>query len=208
MKITRSLKGTIFALSMMALSHVQASNEIYIEQVGDGTTITLKQAGSNNTIGSALAPAFIGGGLNIVYVEQSGSSNQLAMLANGAGTNVTSIVTGDSNQQTITCGTSISASCSGSAITHTITGDNNDVQSILGTNGGAHTSNITVLGDYNHVTHSSSGSGANSATINVSGSGSGATPNAISVAQSGMNTHSATVNASGNNINISIIQSD
>jgi hypothetical protein len=82
------------------------------------------------------------------------------------------------------------------------------VQSILGTNGGAHTSNITVLGDYNHVNHSSSGSGANSATINVTGSGSGAVPNAITVSQSGMNTQSATVNASGNNINISIIQSD
>jgi hypothetical protein len=208
MKITRSLKGTLFALGMMAVSHVQAANEIYIEQVGDNATITLKQAGNNNTIGDAIAPAFIGGGQNTVFIEQSGSSNQLAMLVNGAGTNVTSIVTGDSNQQTITCGTSVSASCSGSTITHTITGDNNDVKSILGTNGGAHTSNITVLGDYNHVTHSSSGSGANSATINVSGSGTGAIPNAISVAQSGMNTHSATVNASGNNINISIIQSD
>ena len=208
MKITRSLKGTIFALSMMAVFHAQAANEIYIEQVGDNATVTLKQAGNNNTIGDAIAPAFIGGGQNTVYIEQSGSSNQLAMLVNGAGTNVTSIVTGDSNQQTITCGTSVSASCSGSAITHTITGDSNDVKSILGTNGGAHTSNITVLGDYNHVTHSSSGSGANSATINVSGNGTGATPNAISVSQSGMNTHSATVNASGNNLNISIIQSD
>jgi hypothetical protein len=208
MKITRSLKGTLFALGMMAVLHAQAANEIYIEQVGDNATVTLKQAGNNNTIGDALAPAFIGGGQNTVYIEQSGSSNQLAMLVNGAGTTVTSVVTGDSNQQTITCGTSISASCSGSAITHTITGDNNDVKSLLGTNGGAHTSTITVLGDYNHVTHSSSGSGANSATINVSGSGSGATPNAITVSQSGMNTHSATVNASGNNLNISIIQSD
>jgi len=208
MKITRSLKGTIFALSMMALSHVQAANEIYVEQVGDNATVTLKQAGNNNTIGDALAPAFIGGGQNTVYVEQSGSGNQLAMLVNGAGTNVTSVVTGDSNQQTITCGTSISASCSGSAITHTITGDNNDIKSLLGSNGGAHTSNITVLGDYNNVTHSSSGSGANSATINVTGAGSGATPNAITVSQSGMNTQSATVNASGNNLNISIIQSD
>jgi hypothetical protein len=208
MKTIRSLKGTLFALGMMAVLHAQAANEIYIEQVGDGATITLKQAGSNNTIGDAIAPAFIGGGQNTVYIEQSGSSNQLAMLVNGASTNVTSVVTGDSNQQTITCGTSISASCSGSAITHTITGDSNDVKSILGTNGGAHTSNITVLGDYNHVTHSSSGSGANSATINVTGSGTGATPNAITVSQSGMNTHSATVNASGNNLNISIIQSD
>lgn len=208
MKITRSLKGTIFALCMMALSHAQASNEIYIEQVGDGTTVTLKQAGSNNTIGSAIAPAFIGGGQNVVYIEQSGSNNQLAKLVNGAGTTVTSTVIGDSNQQTITCGTSVSASCSGSAITHTVTGDNNDVKSLLGTNGGAHTSNITVQGNYNNVTHNSTGSGANSATINVNGSGSGATPNAISVSQSGMNTQSATVNASGNNINISIIQSD
>ena len=208
MKITRSLKGTIFALCMMALSHAQASNEIYIEQVGDGTTVTLKQAGSNNTIGTALAPAFIGGGQNVVYIEQSGSNNQLAKLVNGAGTTVTSTVIGDSNQQTITCGTSVSASCSGSAITHTVTGDNNDIKSLLGTNGGAHTSNITVQGNYNNVTHNSTGSGANSATINVSGNGSGAVPNAITVSQSGMNTQSATVNASGNNINISIIQSD
>ncbi len=208
MKITRSLKGTIFALGMLLMLHARATNEIYIEQVGDDATVTLKQAGSNNTIGDALSPAFIGGGQNTVYIEQSGSSNQLSMLVNGAGTTVTSVVTGDSNQQTITCGTSISASCSGSAITHTITGDSNDVKSLLGTNGGAHTSNITVLGDYNHVTHSSSGSGANSATINVTGSGTGATPNSISVSQSGMNTHSATVNASGNNLNISVIQSD
>lgn len=208
MKITRSLKGTLFALGMMAVLHAQAANEIYIEQIGDDATVTLKQAGNNNTIGDALTPAFIGGGQNTVYIEQSGSGNQLAMLVNGAGTTVTSTVTGDNNQQTITCGTSISASCSGSAITHTITGDNNDVKSLLGTQGGAHTSNITVLGDYNHVTHNSSGSGANSATINVTGSGSGAIPNAITVSQSGMNTHSATVNASGNNLNISVIQSD
>ena len=208
MKITRSLKGTICALSMIAAFHATYANEIYIEQVGDDATVTLKQAGSNNTIGTALAPALIGGGQNVVYVEQSGSSNQLAMLVNGAGTTVTSTVIGDSNQQTITCGTSISASCSGSAITHTITGDNNDVQSILGTNGGAHTSNITVLGDYNHVTHGSSGSGANSAIITVTGSGSGATPNAITVTQSGLNPQSATVNATGNNLNISITQSD
>ena len=208
MKITRSLKETICALSMIATMHASYANEIYIEQVGDDSTITLKQAGSNNTIGDALTPAFIGGGQNTVYIEQSGSSNQLAMLVNGAGTTVTSVVTGDSNQQTITCGTSVSASCSGSTITHTITGDSNDVQSILGANGGSHTSNITVLGDYNHVTHQSSGSGANSATINVTGSGSSATPSAISVTQSGMNNHSATVNATGNNLNISIIQSD
>lgn len=208
MKITRSLKETLCALSMLAALHVSYANEIYIEQIGDDSTITLQQAGSNNTIGDALTPAFIGGGQNTVYVEQSGNSNQLTMLVNGAGTTVNSTVTGDNNQQTITCGTSISASCSGSAITHTITGDNNDVQSILGSNGGAHTSNITVLGDYNHVTHQSSGSGANSATINVTGSGSGASPSVVTVNQSGMNAHSATVNATGNNLNISIVQSD
>jgi len=147
MKITRSLKGTIFALSMMALSHVQASNEIYIEQVGDNATVTLKQAGSNNTIGSALAPAFIGGGQNVVYVEQSGSSNQLAMLVNGAGTNVTLTITGDSNQQTITCGTSISASCSGSAITHTITTPN----AITVSQSGMNTQSATVNASGNNI---------------------------------------------------------
>jgi hypothetical protein len=190
-------------LSVLALGVGSAvANEVYVEQVGDGSTVNVLQEGSDNRIGTSLSPAFIGGGSNTVNIDQIGANNTLDMIVNGASTDVTVSTTGSNNVQEIACGTTNSAGCSGSTITQTVAGDNNTVTQNLGA-GANHTSNITVTGDTNSVTHTSTATGTTSADITVSGN-----TNTVSVNQSGMLNQSVTVTSSGNSNNISIIQRD
>jgi hypothetical protein len=190
-------------LSVLALGVGSAvANEVYVEQVGDGSTVNILQEGSDNRIGTSLSPAFIGSGSNTINIDQIGANNTLDMIVNGASTDVTVSTTGSNNIQEINCGTTSSAGCSGSIITQTINGDSNDVKQNLGA-GANHTSNITVTGDTNTVTHTSTATGTTSADITVSGN-----TNTVSVNQSGMLNQSVTVTSSGNSNNVSIIQRD
>ena len=177
-------------------------NEVYIEQVGSGSTINITQEGSDNSVGTSITPAFVGGGTNTVNVDQIGSNNTLLMLVNGPGAAATVTTNGSGNTQEIACGSVISAGCSASTITQTITGDNNNIMQDLGA-GANHTSNITVTGDTNNVTHTSTSAGASNVDITVSGN-----TNTIGVTQSGTVLQTVSVNSTGNNNNISIVQSD
>ena len=201
MRTNKTITNVLFAL-ITVFSTVAVANEIYIEQVGDGSTITATQEGTGNKIGDSLSPVYIGSGSNTVSIEQIGANNELAMVVNGASTNVTSSVTGSGNLQEIQCGTTNSAGCSGSTITQTITGDDNIVKQLLGS-GANHTSNITVAGDTNTITHTSTASGTTSADVTVTGN-----LNTVSVTQSGMTTQSVSVTSTGNSGNITINQSN
>jgi hypothetical protein len=197
------MKTTILIVAMMAAGIGAAwANEVYIEQVGSASTVTITQEGSDNRIGTSQNPAYIGSGSNAVTIDQIGSNNTLDMVVNGTGTDVTVSTTGSNNIQEINCGTTNSAGCSGSVITQTIAGDTNDIKQNLGA-GANHTSNITVTGDTNTVTHTSTATGTTSANITVSGD-----TNTVGVTQSGMLNHSVVVNSTGNNNTIAIVQSD
>ena len=189
---------------IMAMGFTTAvwANEVYVEQIGSSSTVTITQEGADNRIGTSQNPAYIGSGSNTVTIDQIGSTNALDMVVNGAGTNVTVSTTGSNNIQEINCGTTNSAGCSGSTITQTIVGDTNDVKQNLGA-GANHTSNITVTGDTNTVTHTSTATGTTSADITVTGD-----TNTVAVTQSGMLNQSVVVNSTGNSNNISIIQRD
>jgi hypothetical protein len=178
------------------------ANEVYIEQVGSSSTINITQQGTDNRIGEAAAPAYIGSGSNTVTIDQIGSTNILDMVVNGAGTDVVVTTTGDTNVQTINCGTTQSSSCSGSYIKQQVTGDSNTVTQDLGS-GATHTSEINVTGDSNSVTHTSTATGVTSANITVSGN-----TNAVAVTQSGMLNKSVTVTSTGNSNTVNITQSD
>lgn len=195
------MKRTILIVALMMAFGAMA-NEVYVEQVGSGSTVNILQEGSDNRIGTSLSPAYIGSGSNTVNIDQIGSNNTLDMVVNGQATDVTVITTGSNNTQEIQCGTTGSAGCGGSVITQTITGDNNTVRQLLGA-GANHTSTIAVTGDTNTVTHTSTATGTTAADITVSGN-----TNTVAVTQSGMLNHSVTVNSSGNLNNISIIQRD
>lgn len=197
----KKLKASALVMALLAVNFVYA-NEIYVEQIGDSSNITIIQQGSGNKVGDSISPIFIGGGSNNVTIEQIGSSNVLDMVVNGAAAAVTLNTVGSGNQQTINCGTTTSAGCSGSVITQTITGDDNIITQNLG-NGANHTSNITVTGSTNTITHTSTNSGAS--TVNITATGD---LNNIGVTQSGLTAKTVTINSTGNSNNISVNQSN
>jgi hypothetical protein len=197
-------KLSVLLAATVMLSLGVTANEIYIEQVGDSSTITITQDGTGNKVGdSGLGDeAFIGGGSNTVTIDQIGSNNTLAMVVNGAATGVIVDVTGSGNESTINCGTTQSAGCSGSTIKQVITGDDNIVTQNLGT-GANHYSEINIAGNTNTVTHTSTNSGAS--TVNITATGD---LNTIGVTQSGITAKTVSVNTSGNSNTVSITQSD
>jgi predicted homoserine dehydrogenase-like protein len=198
-KLSRKLLA-ILAMSGMSLPGI--ANEVYIEQVGSGSTVTITQDGSDNRVGSSLTPSYIGSGSNTVTIDQIGANNELDLVVNGAGTDVIVDITGSTTISTINCGTTASAGCSGSFIKQAVTGDSNTITQNLG--GGAnHTSEITIAGSDNIVSHTSTATGTTSADITVTGD-----TNTISVVQSGMLNKNVVVNSTGNLNNISITQSD
>jgi hypothetical protein len=198
--LSRKVSAILATTVMLSLGAY--ANEVYIEQVGSGSTINITQQGTDNRIGEAATPAYIGSGSNTVTIDQIGATNTLDMVVNGAGTDVIVTTTGDNNVQTINCGTTQSASCSGSYIKQQVTGDSNTVTQDLGS-GANHTSEIAVTGDSNSVTHTSTVTGTASANITVSGN-----TNTVAVTQSGMLNKSVTVTSNGNSNTVNITQSD
>jgi TM2 domain-containing membrane protein YozV len=198
--ITRTQKWALLAALFVSFS--AGANEIYIEQVGDNSTITITQDGASNTIGTQLAPAFIGGGSNTLTIDQIGSGNEMTMTVNGASTTVAALITGSNNVSAITCGTAMSASCSGSDIQQTITGDGNTVTQNLG--GGAnHTSILTVTGDTNTVTHTSTNTGAVNVNYTVAGD-----TNNVSITTSGTTAKTVNATTTGNGNTVTIVQTN
>lgn len=182
------------------------ANDLYIEQVGDGATVTITQDGNSNRIGTSISPALIKGDANVVTIDQIGSSNELDMVLNG--TAITAIVTtnGSNNVQTITCGTPNTASCGSSFIKQEVTGDNNTVTQTLLAAATQH-SEILITGDYNTVSHVTSGAGAHSGIITVTG-GVALGGNTISLTQGGTNAQQATITSTGNSNTITVNQSN
>jgi hypothetical protein len=195
-------RKVLTALLCVTASSFVYANEIYVEQVGDSSTISITQDGSGNKVGDSLTPVFIGGGSNTVTIDQIGSNNELAMVVNGASASVIVDTTGSGNIQTIDCGTTSTAGCSGSTIKQVVSGDDNIITQNLGA-GANHNSEITVTGSTNTITHTSTNTGVTSAIITATGD-----TNNIGVTQSGTLPQSITVNSTGNSNNITINQSN
>ena len=176
------------------------ANEIYMEQSGDSSTITITQDGASNIIGTALSPALIGGGSNTVTIDQIGAGNELYFTVNGAATAMVINAVGNNNISDITCGSSVSASCSGSTIWQNITGDDNMVTQSLGT-GANHTSKISIAGSTNTVNHTSTNSGTVSMEYTVTGD-----LNNISVTTSGTTAKTLNATTTGNSNTVTIVQ--
>jgi Curlin associated repeat len=192
----------IITIIMMLASFNIFANEVYIEQVGNNSTVTITQDGAGNKIGTNITPFYIGSGSNTVTIDQIGSTNTLTGVINGSATDLTLSTTGSNNIQEVNCGSTATASCSSSTITQTIVGDDNTITQNLGT-GANHSSNINVTGDFNAVTHTSTMTGASTVDITVIGN-----TNTIGVTQSGLLPKTVSVTSTGNNNTVSITQSD
>lgn len=196
------IKKLITSLLCVTVSSFVYANDIYVEQVGDSSTITITQDGSGNTIGDSINAAYIGSGSNTVTIDQIGANNELNLVVNGASTDVIVDTTGSGNIQTINCGTTSSAGCSGSTIKQVVNGDDNTITQNLGA-GANHYSEINVVGSTNTITHTSTNSGVTSAIITATGD-----TNTIGVTQSGTLPQSVTINSTGSLNNITVNQSN
>jgi hypothetical protein len=170
-----------------------AGNSVYVDQIGDGTTINITQTGNSNSVGNATTKATFNGGNNTVTIDQIGNSNVTNVNVQGTGVTVSSLVTGNSNDVAISCG--VSGTCTSSSIVNTITGDGNTVTQ---TGDGLTLSSVTINTDNNTVNiqnDSSSVSGAKS-TVLIDGGGG----NTVAITQTGVagsNGHEADVNILG-----------
>jgi hypothetical protein len=140
-----------------------AGNKIYIDQIGDGSNITMTQTGSDNGIGSSTNRSSFNGNNLTVTVSQIGNQNNQLINVVGDGVTLNSTITGNTNQVDIDCTT-----CTASSITSTVTGSSNLVTI---TNDGLNNTALTIDSDNNTVTltnNSSNVAGVNN-VINISG---------------------------------------
>jgi hypothetical protein len=179
-----------------------ASNNVYVDQIGSGSTISMTQTGNSNAIGNATDKAIINGQNNIVTIDQIGNSNITSVNVQGDGVNVNSLVTGDNNIVGIACG--VGGTCTDSTINNTITGDGN---TITQTADGFTISNVTINSDNNTVNiqnDSTAVAGAKS-TVLISGGG-GNDVNIIQTGAAGANGHETDLNILGGTNTVDIKQ--
>jgi hypothetical protein len=147
----------------MSQSAYSAGNSIYIDQIGDGSNITMTQTGSGNGIGTSSKRSSYTGNNNTVTVSQIGNQNNQLINVVGDGVTLNSTITGNSNQVDIECNI-----CTASSITSAVTGSSNLVTI---TNDGLNNTALTIESDNNTVTltnNSSNVAGVNN-VINISG---------------------------------------
>jgi hypothetical protein len=211
----RKLLAILVASGMM--SSGAYANDVYMDQIGDNSNISITQTGAGNLIngnvggtGNTDDAAIIKGDLNSVTISQIGASNTLSMIinneTNGTGATVVVSADGSNNNQTIGCGTALSSTCNASVIRSEIIGSSNNTVQTL--SGGVTQSKININGSYNNVTHIASGVGLHSAEIAVSGSGTSGSPTGITLTQSGASNKNAVINSNGSTNTINIVQSD
>lgn len=198
--------GIMAVVAALSWGSGASANDVYIEQIGDGATVTILQDGSSNRIGDDGTPSIFKGDANLVTIDQIGSSNTLDAIINGAAITVIVTTNGSSNTQTINCGTANSATCGSSYIKQEVTGDNNTVTQNLVASATQH-SEVLITGDENTVTHTTAGSGAHSGIITVTG-GVALSGNTISLTQGGTNAQQATITSTGNSNSITVNQSN
>ncbi len=210
-----SRKILAILLASVMVSSGAFANDVYVEQIGDNAIVSITQTGAGNMVngnvgglGSVDDPALILGDLNNVTISQIGVGNIASLIINGSGTGSTVVVSadGNSNTQTIGCGTALSASCNASVIRSEITGNSNNTIQML--TGGAVQSKISINGNWNNVTHTATGAGLHSGEITVSGSGVSGAANAVTLTQSGALTKNAVITSNGSNNNVIVTQSD
>ncbi len=212
--LSRKVLATLIVAAMPGLG---LANDVYMEQIGDNSNISITQTGAGNLINGNVGgsgnnddAAIIRGDLNDVTISQIGASNTVSLIINnetsGTGSTVVISALGSGNNQTIGCGTALSSTCNASVIRSEIVGNNNNTLQTL--SGGVVQSKININGSYNNVTHTASGVGLHNGEITVSGSGTSGAPTGVTLTQSGVSNKNAVITSNGSSNTINITQSD
>lgn len=168
-----TIKKTFLVIALMTTTAVtaQTTNSVYIDQVGDGSNITVTQTGQGNKVGNKTAnePLTLDGNGQIVDLLQNGNTNSIiGDIKQNDGSSTTVESTGDNNTVTFDVGNS--GATSGSTTLLTVEGSSNDVKLTQGATSSATnaTQNITLTGDQNKYTSTIE---ANDVTNNVTVTG-------------------------------------
>jgi hypothetical protein len=198
------IKACLFIMALMTPTLVLAqstTNSIYIDQVGDGSNITLQQQGQNNTVGSENTPLSIQGSNQNVTFNQNGSGNSIdGLVENADNVDLTINNTGDDNAVNLNIGAS--ASVAGSSTTLDVTGSTNTVSLTQGNNSASTsaTQAISITGDLNTYTSTIN---ANDVTNNVTAAGDN---NTITMLQNGHSGKTVDATVTGNSNSVTINQ--
>lgn len=186
------MKGYIVLTSLLLLINTTCfaqQNNVYVDQIGTGSTINFTQTGAGNAIGNSTTKAVINGNNNIIGMSQIGNTNINVLNVQGDGVTINSAVTGDSNNINILCG--VSGDCSGSNITNTVTGDGNTVTQ---STENATVSTVSITSDNNTVNIQNTATSVSPSKSNVDISGGGG--NQVDITQAGAagaNGHDASI---------------
>lgn len=147
------IKNFLVMLTLMipAIAYGQSTtNSIYIEQIGDGSTITIDQTGNTNTIGDTVLdiPFDLNGASQNITITQDGNSNSLDGSIKGANITASIDTTGDTNDLDFDVG---ATAASGSTLDFDVVGSGNDVDFTQGSLNSATNADVTVgiTGDFN-----------------------------------------------------------
>ena len=194
---------------MMALymvSAIAADNKIYIDQIGDNSTITMIQDGAGNTVkGPGVASddnVKIYGNGSTVLVEQIGSGNLLKLALNagnlGSNNSLTYKIQGNNATANISCDASGGKTC-----------DNNTISVLQGVSGNTSdgsTANVTINGSQNTLSTTQNGGVNQLVVANIVGSNTSTTNgtgNKVTLTQDGGagSGHSTTIDGSAGGSN-------
>ena len=155
----KHIKSALLVMALMTptLLHSQTTtNSIYIDQIGDGSQITIKQEGQGNQIGNRDTdiPVNLQGDGQTVDVTLKGNQNKLnGDIKQSDGSSTTVNVEGDNNNLVYDVGNS--GDTGGSTSSLTVTGSGNDMTFNQGKTSSATglSQTYTIQGDLNTVVH-------------------------------------------------------
>ena len=222
------IKSMMFIMAMLSSSLAFAqstTNSIFIEQVGDNSTITIVQKGQNNRIGSEQNRLMLDGNGQIINTTQEGNNNLIqGSIIQADNVSTDTIVTGDSNtitydrgdaasvaastetvavtgsSNTLTFNQGTAASATGATQTIAVTGDTNTLTSTINADDVANTK--TIAGDGNTITTVQNGTAGKNIEMILTGNTNTVTVNQQSTA----NVDTLKINSTGSNGTITVNQ--
>ena len=194
----------IAGIMLASQSFAGTINNVYIDQVGSGSTITLNQQGSNNEIGNDTTATTLHGNGQTVSISQVGSGNTHVVNVQGANSVVNSVVTGDNNNTTVACGAAPSSSCNDTAITANVSGNTNNTSITAGSKS---TVTAEITGSTNNTTVSSTTTNLMGAVVGVKETGDSNVVNINQNGPAGANGFISKVEVTGASNNVAVTQS-
>ena len=203
-KLIGLLVASVMLFSGAAMA--QTANTVYIDQIGNNSTIDVTQNGSNNVVGTSSAQTTLWGNNQTVSINQVGSNNVTAVNLQGANASLTSNVNGSLNTVNVTCGAGASGNngaCTDRVIVSNIAGDSNTLTT---TTGSKSQSTISVNGDNNTATISTNVDRLVGSKASITALGDSNTLSINQAGTAGANGHDGAIDVIGSSNTIAVIQ--